>query len=141
MDSYGGKAFTIWYGVYNRPRSTLSWSGGGHPDALLFEGNGEPGSPPVKLGSTGPMMGMMPWDEFETCQRPVETGSRLYVYSDGCQEILIPGGDVWPFDEFLGFVSQPCTSGSPLDRLLQHVRKLHGSDHLDDDFSIVEVRF
>lgn len=141
MDSYGGKGFTIWYGVYNRPQSMLSWSGGGHPDALLFEGDAYSRTTPVKLPSTGPMMGMMPWDEFQTCQRSVAAGSRLYVYSDGCQEILIPDRGVWPFEEFLDFMAQPCANGSPLDRLLHYVRELHGSDQLDDDFSIVEVRF
>lgn len=141
MDSYGGKAFTIWYGVYNRPKSMLSWSGGGHPDALLFQEDGAERTKLIRLASPGPMMGMMPWDEFETCQRPVASGSRLFVYSDGCQEIMIPGGSVWPFEEFLDFMAQPSPAGSPLDRLLQFVRTLHCSDQLDDDFSIVEVRF
>jgi sigma-B regulation protein RsbU (phosphoserine phosphatase) len=141
MDSYGGKAFTIWYGVYDRPKSLLSWSGGGHPDALLFEGNGGGRTEPVRLASPGPMMGMMPWDEFETTQRTIAAGSRLYVYSDGCQEIMLTDGGIWPFENFLDFMAQSCPTGSPLDRLLQHVRNIHGSDQLDDDFSIIEVRF
>src|SRR3712207_8028070 len=82
MEAYGDKCFTIWYGVFNRPGRLLSWSGGGHPDALLFEGSAPGGAPPVKLGSAGPLMGMMPWPEFETSRREVPPQSRLYLYSD-----------------------------------------------------------
>ena len=38
MELYGEKMFTIWYGVYHRAARTLTWSGGGHPDALFFRG-------------------------------------------------------------------------------------------------------
>lgn len=143
MDAYGDKSFTIWYGVYNRTNSTLSWSGGGHPDALLFAPEASGAKAPVLLESTGPMMGMMPWDEFKTRQCDITPGSRLYIYSDGCHEIQMSGGGgaIWPFQEFVDFMSNPSESVSPLDQLLAHVRNLRGTDQLDDDFSIVELRF
>jgi hypothetical protein len=31
--------------------------------------------------------------------------------------------------------------GSLMDQLLQHVQRLRGSPHLEDDFSIIEARF
>jgi serine phosphatase RsbU (regulator of sigma subunit) len=43
-EKFGDKFFTIWYGVFHRPTQTISWSGGGHPDALLFSGDMPPGS-------------------------------------------------------------------------------------------------
>ena len=84
MEKYGEKCFTIWYGVFNPAKRVLAWSGGGHPDALLFDREAPPQTPPTHLDSTGPMMGMMPWPEFETKSCSVPFRSRLYLYSDGC---------------------------------------------------------
>jgi phosphoserine phosphatase RsbU/P len=141
-EQYGGKMFTIWYGVYYRPSQTLFWSGGGHPGSLLFSGGAPAGSLPDLLESTGPMMGMMPWPEFETRQCVVPPGSRMFVYSDGCHEIQKSDGAVWNFDEFVAFMAQPSSSGlSRMDQLLQTARALKGADQLDDDFSIIELQF
>jgi sigma-B regulation protein RsbU (phosphoserine phosphatase) len=142
MEAYGEKCFTIWYGVFDRAQGTLSWSGGGHPDALLFEGNAAPGALPARLESAGPMMGMMPWPEFETKTCPVVPSSRLYLYSDGVHEIHKPDGTEWTFAEFVAFMAHPRDGAvSAMDELLRHARDLHGSDLLDDDFSIVEALF
>jgi len=141
-ENYGGKMFTIWYGVYHRPSQTLLWSGGGHPGSLLFSGAAPAGSLPDRLESTGPMIGMMPWPEFGALQCAVPPGSRLYVYSDGCHEIQKSDGAVWNFEEFVAFMAQPPSSNvSLMDQLLQTARALKGGDQLDDDFSIIELRF
>jgi sigma-B regulation protein RsbU (phosphoserine phosphatase) len=142
MEAYGEKCFTIWYGVFDRAQGTMSWSGGGHPDALLFEGNAAPGTLPVRLPSPGPMMGMMPGPEFETKTCAMPPRSRLYLYSDGVHEIHKPDGTEWTFTEFVAFMAQrPEGVSSLMDELLGHARDLHGSDLLDDDFSIVEALF
>ncbi len=139
MEEYGDKFFTMWYGVFDRRTSTLSYSGAGHPPPLLFErDSGEP----IQLKCDSPMIGAMPWDEFETNRRAIPSGSRLYLYSDGVQEIHKPDGEEWTFGEFVGFMSQPVDSAKSLPaRLLEHVRILNDSDVLDDDFSMVEIRF
>jgi sigma-B regulation protein RsbU (phosphoserine phosphatase) len=140
MEEYGDKLFTMWYGVYQRSTSTICWSGGGHPDALLFEGDAPR---PVLLESQGPMLGMMDWPEFEVGRREIHSPIRLLVYSDGVHEIQKPDGGEWTFSEYVDFVaSLPAgPDGEVMDRLLSHVRGLRGSEQLDDDFSIIEARF
>jgi sigma-B regulation protein RsbU (phosphoserine phosphatase) len=87
-------------------------------------------------------MGMMPGVEFPASEVPVPVGSRLYLYTDGCHEIHLPAGGLWPFDDFVAFMSQPTPpSISIMDSLLDHVRRLSGTGVLHDDFSIVEARF
>jgi phosphoserine phosphatase RsbU/P len=138
MEQYGGKNFTIWYGVYERPGRRLRWSGGGHPDAVLLP----PSGPARRLASEGPMIGMMPWPEFETGEMAVEPGSRLYLFTDGTFEIHRPDEKDWTLGELAEFLAQPPdAAGSILDRLHRHVCGLNGSDALDDDFSILEARF
>ena len=142
MEEYGEKCFTIWYGVYQPSTRNLVWCGGGHPDALLFPHPVSDSAPPIRLESQGPMIGMIPWPEFETGQQTVPAGSKLYVYSDGVHEIHKPDGSEWTFEEYVEFLTQAVTGpSSAMDQLLQHVRQLHGSDLLDDDFSMLELLF
>lgn len=140
-ENYGQKYFTIAYGVYHRPTQTIAWSGGGHPDALLFPGGSAAGSPPIRLESGGPMLGMMPWSDFDVVQHTVPAGSRLYVYSDGCHEIHLTDGTEWDFEDFVSHMTELSTANEPLNQLLLKARALKGSDQLDDDFSIVELNF
>ncbi|MCO6457319.1 MAG: SpoIIE family protein phosphatase [Pirellulaceae bacterium] len=139
MEEYGEKFFTIWYGVYDRRTATLVYSAAGHPPALLFEGNA---TRPVPLECEGPMIGAMPWPEFETGSRQIPAGSRLYIYSDGVHEIHKTDGEDWEFDEFIDFMSSAGDASRTLpERLLEQVRQLNGSDVLDDDFSMLEIRW
>jgi sigma-B regulation protein RsbU (phosphoserine phosphatase) len=142
MEEYGDKFFTIWYGVFNVAQSTLSWCSGGHPPALLFEKEALPGLAPVELGSEATMVGALSWSEYRTSRRAIQPGSRLYIYSDGVHEIHKLDGKTWSFQEYVRFLSQHVDPSVSLpDHLLEHVRSLKGSELLDDDFSMIEVRF
>ena len=143
FERHGEKFFTIWYGVYDAPGRVLRWSGEGTRPALLFPGGAAPGTPPEQLDSQGPMIGMMPWPAFETGERPVPSGSRLYLYSDGAHEIHKTDGTDWTHPEFVGAMADLLTRDPDgvMDRLSRLVRGLNGSDVLDDDFSMLEVRF
>ena len=139
-EDYGNKFYTIWYGVYRKSQASLSWSGGGHPEGLLFDP--AEGPIPIRLHSGGPLMGVMDWDDFTTGTKTVSPGSRLYLYTDGAHEIHKSDGTEWHFEEFVKFMSQPPDDDvSLMDRLLWHVRELRGSQSLDDDFTTIEVRF
>ncbi|SFI38497.1 SpoIIE family protein phosphatase [Planctomicrobium piriforme] len=143
MDSYGGKAFTMWYGVYQPSNRTLTYGGGGHPPGFLFPpaAAGEV-VPPQPLDSDGPLLGIMEWDLFETQQRVIEPGSRVFVYSDGAHEIQLTNRKVWTFEAFTEYFAHSAAEGpGTMDRLIDHVRLLHGSPMLDDDLTIVEVVF
>jgi sigma-B regulation protein RsbU (phosphoserine phosphatase) len=139
-EACGEKFFTIWYGVYRRSDRTLRWAGGGHPPSLLFcEGNG---AAPTMLDSENPVMGIMPNSTFTVCESAIPARSRLYLYTDGCQEIHLPDGGQWPFDRFIDFMARSAASStSVMDDLLGHVRRLNGGDSLLDDFSIIEAMF
>jgi sigma-B regulation protein RsbU (phosphoserine phosphatase) len=141
MDLHDNKYFTIWYGVFRKSTRHLFYAGGGHPPALLREAD-ENGKILLKpLDSTGPIVGMMPDMSFETQTVAVEPGAKLYLFSDGVFEIDQPDGTMWKFENFVEFLSQEVLSSSIMDRLLEQVQALHGSDHLSDDFSIVEIAF
>ncbi|NLY01122.1 MAG: hypothetical protein GXY83_33945 [Rhodopirellula sp.] len=57
-------------------------------------------------------------------------------------EIHKSDGTEWAYDEFARYLAELAEPAvSTADRLLDQVRQLKGSDLLDDDFSMIEVRF
>jgi sigma-B regulation protein RsbU (phosphoserine phosphatase) len=140
MDRHNGKYFTIVYGVYDKTARSLAYCNGGHPAALLFEGL--PAKAPTRLESTDPMVGMLPPGmPFETRTVSVDKNARLLLYSDGVFEIERPGGGMWKFDEFVSFVMANAGVKDLAGCLYSHVRAMRGTDVLNDDFSMLDVRW
>jgi phosphoserine phosphatase RsbU/P len=138
MEQHDGRTFTMWYGVFEHESRRLTWSGGGHPSALLYRSDQ---TAPMELESQNPGVGMFEWDDFEQGEIIVPAESRLYLFSDGAYEIQKQDDNTWTWREFVQFMSQPQDPEHTMaDRLISHVRMLKGGDVLDDDFSIMELR-
>lgn len=135
----GEKFFTIWYGVYTKDNNTLAWAGGGHPPPLLFQ----PGrNSPIPLETNNPLLGLPPFQEFTSNSCQVPSGSKLYIYTDGCFEIHRPNGKDWQFSEFVNYIGDlQSRQGFIPEILYSHVLQLNGTGTLDDDFSILELIF
>jgi sigma-B regulation protein RsbU (phosphoserine phosphatase) len=141
MDRQDGKYFTIFYGVYDRPRRSLAYCNAAHPAALLFTGPACEAAALQQLESTDPMVGMLPPGvPFESQTVAVGEYARLLVYSDGVFEIERPDGGMWEHKEFVEFIRTAAGEDDLMDRLYEHVRRLRGADTLADDFSILDVR-
>jgi sigma-B regulation protein RsbU (phosphoserine phosphatase) len=94
-----------------------------------------------QLESQGPPIGWNLGLPFETTIVALDSGARLFIFSDGVFEIEKTDGENWTFDEFLLFMAAVPQGINPMDRLLAHSRQLHGSDILADDFSMLEIIF
>jgi sigma-B regulation protein RsbU (phosphoserine phosphatase) len=142
MEKQNGTYFTIWYGVYDTAKRQLVFSNAAHPPALLFTGPAAETAQLQKLESQGMAIGVMPEWEYDTVTVPLDAYARLLVYSDGVYEIEKPDGEMWLTQEFIDYVaSLSPADGSVIDRLLAHVRQLHGTEVLADDFSMMEIVF
>lgn len=142
MERHDNKFFTIWYGVFDKTRRQLLYAGGGHPPALLFTGPDAATAQLSKLDSQGPMIGAWPDCPFEAAAVELADFAQLYLFSDGVFEVSRPDESMWQFSEFVEYLaSQPREQPGLPDRLLAHVRQLHGADTLPDDFSMLEVLF
>jgi sigma-B regulation protein RsbU (phosphoserine phosphatase) len=139
MEKQHGKYFTIWYGVLNKLSRKLAYSNAGHPPALLYTGASATDANLQQLGAAGLAAGMMEGMDYDTQVVDLGAFARLMLYSDGVYEIARPDGTMWKLQEFVDFVSVQPRESPVADRLLGHVRELHGSDMLADDFSVVEV--
>jgi phosphoserine phosphatase RsbU/P len=141
MEHHDNKFFTIWYGVYRPATRQLTFAGGGHPPGLLLSGPSQPDLSLTPLESQGPMIGMLPDEEFETQTIELPSAARLLIFSDGVFEIDKADGTMWKFEDFVEYLRTIPPGESLMDRLLRQAQTLHGSDQLTDDFSIVQVEF
>jgi sigma-B regulation protein RsbU (phosphoserine phosphatase) len=136
---HGNKYFTIWYGVYQAATRTMTWAGGGHHPSVVLVPD-EPN--PLVLPSDGLMMGVLRGQDFSAQSCHIPTGARLLIFSDGVFEIFREGREMWNLAGCIAHLAvMGEREGSLMDGLLNHVRHLRGSPHLDDDFSIIEARF
>jgi sigma-B regulation protein RsbU (phosphoserine phosphatase) len=140
MEKQNDKYFTIWYGVYRKPDRTLLFANAAHPPPLLFTGPTAADAPMQRLKSTGLAVGMLAGTEYDTRHVALGPYARLMLYSDGVYEIARPDGSMWSASDFATYASTLSPgNGSVLDRVLNHVKEMHGSDVLADDFSILEL--
>jgi phosphoserine phosphatase RsbU/P len=141
MADHNNMYFTIWYGVYTRSRRTLAYSSAGHPPAVLVSKD-ELGPCARKLGTGGPIIGMMPDLKFKSAQIQVPPGARLFVFSDGTYELTKTTGGMLTFEEFVdALAAPPPADKAALEHITAFARQTHGPDPFEDDFSIVQLQF
>jgi sigma-B regulation protein RsbU (phosphoserine phosphatase) len=141
MERQNNMYFTIWYGVYHAPSRTLKHSSGGHPPSLLMTPSDGREAGSAQLRTPGLIIGAMEDTIYETRSCPVAPGETLLVLCDGCYEISDAQGNFMDFETFEQFMRLHVAEPDALERLHAWVRERHGEGPLDDDFSIVRIRF
>jgi sigma-B regulation protein RsbU (phosphoserine phosphatase) len=129
--------FTIWYGVYDIADRVLVFSAAGHHAAyLLPSDNGA--WPPLPLGTRNPIVGMLPNAAFAAAEVEVPAGSTLHLFSDGVFEIVDRDGRELGLDDIPPML--PDAADNPR-RLYDRIRAIARPGQLDDDFSVLVLRF
>ena len=141
IDRHGGHFFTIWYGVYSVVDRKLTFSGGGHPPAILFGGASAADAKIKELESPGPPIGITDLLPFDNDMIEVPPFARLLIYSDGAVEVGPPDGDVLGQEEFNRFVAETGPGDGLMDRVIERARKIRGLGILNDDCSMLQVDF
>jgi sigma-B regulation protein RsbU (phosphoserine phosphatase) len=128
--------FTMWYGVWQASTRELRYASGGHPPALLLS---DESATPLSTG--GAPIGCFNGAQFTSDSCTVGPGAQLLVFSDGVYEIFLEGDRVQSFDEFVTtFANAKVRAMCPNERL-KHAQGMRGAERLEDDFSLLEVRF
>ncbi|PTX91746.1 SpoIIE family protein phosphatase [Opitutus sp. ER46] len=140
MEKQNGMYFTVWYAVWRPSTRTLCFASAGHPPAVLVTNREAERRHAEVLKGGGLILGGMSGVRYRSFTATVDRPAVLYVVSDGTFEITRPDGSMWSFaalQEYLG--TMPAAGEADLDRLFSHVKELHGSDSLEDDFSIMRL--
>lgn len=141
MEYHKDMYFTIWYGVYNRSSRLLTYASGGHPPALLMQDMPGNRSEIRELRTPNLFLGGLDGIDFEYDQVEIKPEARLYVFSDGVYEIMNEEGSYWELDDLKAYLEDSGNRGkSTMDDLWAHVRQIAGSETLEDDFSVLEIR-
>ena len=141
MSRQGGKYFTIWYGVYDKTTRMLTYSGGGHPPALLLHGPSPAQATFHELQPDGPVIGIGAELPFANMSVELAPFARLLLYSDGAVEIANRDGDVSTYDEFSAFVKESFALPDFMEPIIQRARSIGGQEILADDCSLMQVEF
>ena len=136
MEKHNNLYFTMWYGVLQKSTRVLRYSSGGHPPAVMLDGDR------VELLRCRAMpIGTLEDMDFEEGQTEVPPGATLYVFSDGIYEIRTPEGGEMELSAFVDILKHPEREpGRKVDEVLATMRELQGHPHFDDDVSLLEVR-
>ena len=139
MEEHNGLLFTLWYFAYEPATRAIRFCAAGHHPSFLVS---PAASEPVPLWLRGPTIGMLPEGHWGVGRTEVPRGSRIYIFSDGAFEIVESSGRQWIIDDLRAIMAEPEQPGvSEAQRLYQAVRAAAGEGPLDDDFSVLVVRF
>lgn len=139
MEGHGGKFFTVWYGVFERSTRKLTFSGGGHPPALLFSGVSASTARVQELACDGTVIGLPIDLSFENTTIELPAFANLLLYSDGLYELLQADGEMASYGDFLEFVAAQKNWDDILERVLDRARSICAPLPLADDCSIIRI--
>ncbi|MBU0935508.1 MAG: SpoIIE family protein phosphatase [Spirochaetes bacterium] len=136
--------FTIWYGVYDRSSRVLTYASGGAPPAILIG----PDALPQELTTSGCIIGVDEQAVFEEASVTVLPGSHMYLFSDGIFEIRKKDSTMLAWEEYMAILMEhhrECALApaclSPINRIVEAIRREALQPHFDDDVSIMEFAF
>jgi phosphoserine phosphatase RsbU/P len=137
MELYSGLYFTLCYVVYNFANSTLRYSGAGHPPLVLLNESGI-----NSLESQNIFIGAVDSLNYQYDELKIDKTSSLYIFSDGVFELEKPNKEMYTFSEFQKVLQEFHVKSDPgLLNLYRNAQKICGKEFLEDDFSLLTVRF
>jgi len=142
MSAQHDKYFTIWYGIYDCHRRTLTYASGGHPPALLVSGFGDT-CQVQPLKTAGIPIGMFADMSFCENTLDVPESAVLYLFSDGIYEFETPSRPVWGLDAFADLLFQAHQQqGVPsLPALIRQIQQYAAPNAFgSDDVSLVQAQ-
>jgi sigma-B regulation protein RsbU (phosphoserine phosphatase) len=135
MEAHNEQYFTCWYGVYSPSTRQLRFGSAGHPPALCIEGG-----TCIPLRTQGPPIGAMDDARFREESRILTQSCRLIVISDGVYELEKSDGTTATVEDFSSWYVRQGDASHPL-AAWEWAKKTCVREKLDDDFSIMEIRF
>ncbi|MEH1867233.1 MAG: SpoIIE family protein phosphatase [Nostoc sp.] len=142
MEQQNYQYFTIWYGVFNRKSSQLTYASAGHPPALLLSPATESELQVKQLITRSLPIGVYATNEYYNEMCDIKAGSKLYVFSDGVFEVEKSDGNMWDLSSFINLLTK-CNQSSQtdLDSILDTIKNVTGSQIFTDDCSLLEISF
>lgn len=124
-------------GVVNLSKMKFNFIRAGHPAPLLIRKNTA-----THCGTPNPALGLFPDGDFSENQIDIQTGDKLYAYTDGAAEIKNADGEELGKDGLAELIINNQKNGSGME-LIKNVEShlLEYSEHMtfNDDLTLVEI--
>ncbi len=132
-----GQFATMFYGIINTKRNTLSYASAAVPELLLFRNDGQS---VVKLESTGTVIGALKNSTYDMVEVEFKADDCLFAYSDALVETPDAKGNMWTVETLTGLLGPSLKKNKSerykiLDELLDNF-KLQCLPNLKDDLTI-----
>jgi phosphoserine phosphatase RsbU/P len=141
-DSSTEQYFTIIYGILDVGAGEFRYVSAGHPGLIYVSRNVRPVLFPISSFPIGVPVKMEALRYDEKCVR-LQTGDRLYLYSDGVTEARSQGGELFGTERLLTLLDQ--NRGSSLEEsskaIMEGLRQWGGSYSFKDDISTLAVEY
>jgi hypothetical protein len=133
---------SLFWGYFDVRTGLLHYVNCGHCAPLLFRARAQ-GSGVSRLCDSGPVLGLLPNARFEQGVERLEPGDVLVLYSDGVIEAANASGEEFGEQRLIAAVQSNVHAdpGEIRDRILGAVREFTGSDRLDDDQTLLAIRY
>ncbi|QXE23304.1 two-component response regulator [Richelia sinica FACHB-800] len=141
MEKHNARYFTIWYGVFNRTSSQITYSTAGHPPALLVSQLTDSSIDIKQLITPSMPIGAFAEIEYKNSVCEVQSSSKVYVFSDGVYEVEQPNGNLWKLNDFMNLLANSHHKSMDLDQILAEIKTATGSKGFTDDCSLLEIKF
>jgi hypothetical protein len=131
---------SLFWGYFDAGSGLLRYVNCGHCAPLLFRAGGESVS---RLCDGGPVLGLLPQARFEQGVERLEPGDVMVLYSDGVIEAANANGEEFGEHRLIAAVESAmhAETSEIRDRILRSVREFTGSDVLDDDQTLLAIRY
>jgi len=139
LDSPDDYFATAFFGWFDPATNQFHYANAGHPGPFLQDTSGKC----QVLGSTMPLLGVIPDESGADATVDVDLGSRLLAFSDGLIEVADASGRIWGTSEILTifeadrFAELNCL----LARLLARRLEVRGEGSPEDDVTVVLVEY
>ncbi len=140
MEKQNNMYFTLWYGVFCTTTRELKVACAGHPAGILLTAaENQPAT--QRTGNFGMVIGAFDGMDYDTDCYSVPEQSELYIFSDGCYEVQQEDGTMLQVEDLERFLCwQDSRAQAPSDWYQTLIQRAAGG-RLDDDFTMLRVRF
>ncbi|HEY2843439.1 MAG TPA: PP2C family protein-serine/threonine phosphatase [Bryobacteraceae bacterium] len=130
---------SLFWGYFETQTGLLHYVNCGHCAPLLFRKRDHA----LRLCEGGPVLGLLPHARFEQGREKLEPGDVVVLYSDGIVEAANARGEEFGEYRLIAAVESNMSAGPDAirDRILESVRAFTGSDHLDDDRTLLAMQY
>ena len=135
MQDNANRFATAWLGVFDEHSREVTYACAGHHPAIVVGPEGR-----RRLDKSDLPIGIVDDTEYVSVRAQLSKNDRLYLFSDGVFEVMLPSGGQLGLKGFETLIADAAQSaGTPVEAIIESVRRVGGTDQFSDDATVLEV--